>query len=172
MGVDKPNVRFVFHYDISESMDAYYQEIGRAGRDGEPAVALLFYCPSDLGLRRFFASSGALDEEQVRQVLDAIMLNDGRATAEELADMRLRSPQSKQLAVLNRFVDAGALDTAAGRMARTKPRRTARADAASMDAVVAEAVDAQAQRREYDRSRVDMIRQYAELSELPPPALA
>ena len=125
MGVDKPNVRFVFHYDISESMDAYYQEIGRAGRDGEPAVALLLYCPSDLGLRRFFASSGALDEEQVRQVLDAIMLNDGRATAEELADMVSLS-QSKQAAALNRLQEAGAV-TALPRMALMKPRGTARA---------------------------------------------
>lgn len=61
MGIDKPNVRFVFHHDISESVDAYYQEIGRAGRDGEPARAILFYRPEDLGLRRFFAGSGHVD---------------------------------------------------------------------------------------------------------------
>ncbi|WP_199336935.1 RecQ family ATP-dependent DNA helicase [Oscillatoria sp. FACHB-1407] len=65
MGVDKPNVRFVFHADISDSIDSYYQEIGRAGRDGEPARAVLFYKPEDLNLRRFFASGGQVDTDQL-----------------------------------------------------------------------------------------------------------
>ena len=42
MGVDKPNVRFVFHHDISDSVNSYYQEIGRASRDGKAASAVLF----------------------------------------------------------------------------------------------------------------------------------
>src|SRR5947209_14275340 len=58
MGIDKENVRFVFHYDISDSVDSYYQEIGRAGRDGETSQAILFYCSKDLGIRQFLASSG------------------------------------------------------------------------------------------------------------------
>ena len=58
MGVDKPDVRFVFHTEPPDSLDAYYQEIGRAGRDGEPARAALFYLPSDLSLPRFFAGGG------------------------------------------------------------------------------------------------------------------
>ena len=58
LGIDKPNVCFVFHAAISDSLDSYYQEIGRAGRDGVPARALLFYRQEDLGLRRFFAGGG------------------------------------------------------------------------------------------------------------------
>jgi ATP-dependent DNA helicase RecQ len=64
MGVDKPNVRFVLHSEPSESVDSYFQEIGRAGRDGEPAEAVLFYRTEDLGLRRFFAGGGDSEERR------------------------------------------------------------------------------------------------------------
>lgn len=58
MGIDKPDVRFVHHGDVAPSLDDYHQEIGRAGRDGEPADVVLWYRPADLGTRRFQVSSG------------------------------------------------------------------------------------------------------------------
>ena len=64
MGVDKPNVRFVLHSEPSDSVDSYFQEVGRAGRDGEPAEAVLFYRIEDLGLRRFFAGGGDSEERR------------------------------------------------------------------------------------------------------------
>ena len=72
MGIDKADVRFVFHHDVSESLDAYYQELGRAGRDGEPAQATLFYRSEDLGLRRFFAGGGHVAVDEIAQVLEAV----------------------------------------------------------------------------------------------------
>ena len=65
MGIDKPDVRFVAHVDLPKSLEAYYQETGRAGRDGLPAVAWMLHGPGDIPqLRRFIDDSVAAEEQK------------------------------------------------------------------------------------------------------------
>jgi superfamily II DNA/RNA helicase len=65
MGIDKPDVRFVAHMDLPRSIEAYYQETGRAGRDGLPADAWMVYGMEDVyRLRQMLAESGLSDERQ------------------------------------------------------------------------------------------------------------
>jgi ATP-dependent DNA helicase RecQ len=66
MGIDRPDVRFVAHLDMPDSPEAYYQQIGRAGRDGEPAHTLLLYGGDDIARARHFLSQSAAPDAQKR----------------------------------------------------------------------------------------------------------
>ncbi|MGI8961598.1 MAG: helicase-related protein [Bryobacteraceae bacterium] len=109
MGVDKADVRFVYHYDVSDSLDSYYQEIGRAGRDGKKAEAVLFFRQEDLGVQKFRSGEGKLEPEKIEQVADVISDEESSVEPEEIADKTELSDR-KLATVIHRLEDVGVLE--------------------------------------------------------------
>ncbi|BAY09754.1 RecQ family ATP-dependent DNA helicase [Calothrix sp. NIES-2098] len=156
MGVDKSNVRFVFHYDISDSLDSYYQEIGRSGRDGEEAQAILFYNTDDLQIRRFFASGGKIDVDEVLQVAEAVQQAEEPLDLEDLQQATDLS-QSKITKAVSRLEEVEAVEilpTGEVTKSETEVDQNASIQAATL---------AQQRRQQFMRSRLEMMRNYAEL---------
>ena len=155
MGIDKPDIRFVVHYAVPESLDSYYQEVGRAGRDGEPALALLLWRVEDLGLRKFFAGSGQAAADELAQVAAAVEEADAPLDVDSLHDT-LDVKRSRVDRAVSQLEEVGAVEVSAdGSVVRAEDGPQA-SDAAG------DAVAAQEARQAVEASRLEMMRAYCE----------
>ena len=66
MGIDKPNIRYVIHYNMPQNIEGYYQEIGRAGRDGEKSECILLFTTSDIHLQKYLIDTGIRNEDRIK----------------------------------------------------------------------------------------------------------
>ena len=152
MGVDKADVRWVVHADVTESLDAYAQEIGRAARDGQPARAVLHYRAEDFSLRSFFAG-GRSRRPDIAGVWDALLRADAPLRAKEIAEQSGRSTRAIGR-VLTQLVASG--------LAASGPDGVcAASDVSAGDAVAAVRERDEAEER-IRASRIEIMRGYAE----------
>ncbi len=151
LGVDKPDIRFVIHRDVPGSVEAYYQEAGRAGRDGALARCTLIYRPGDLSRAAFLSASGQLTTEEVQRA-HRVLVARREGTVRELAEASgvSRADLARLVAILK---EDGLAEERRGRVRLLVPDF----DPANVS------LEREAARRAYERSRVEMMRGYAEL---------
>jgi ATP-dependent DNA helicase RecQ len=152
MGVDKPNLGWVFHAALPDSPDSYLQEIGRAGRDGAPARTLLLFRPEDVALQRFF-TGGAPQRAELTAL--AATVREGLVSRQALAE-RTGLPVRRLTHLVTLLEQVGAVRAGKGGRLGVPSDAPSPAEAAGL---------ALGQVERYQvlrRSRIDMMLQYAE----------
>ncbi len=116
LGVDKPDIRYVIHYQVPGSLEAYVQEAGRAGRDGLAARCILTYLPEDLNVQRHFLSEGPASRSQIRKVVRGLeaWTADGQAVEPGVLAMSTEVGITRTKAVLEGLRDAGLVQEETG----------------------------------------------------------
>jgi ATP-dependent DNA helicase RecQ len=152
MGIDKPDIRWVFHVDVTGSLDQYYQEFGRGGRDGEHAEAVLYFRTEDLALPRRYAASAGPSRTALGAIVNAVTAGHGPVT---LTDLEHRTGLSRN------HTEAAAMALAdAGRIqVRADGEVVVTGDLTDAITAASDLVEA---RRTIERTRVQTMEDYAE----------
>jgi len=157
LGIDKPNIRFVVHYDLPGSVEAYTQEAGRAGRDGDLSRCILLYRMSDTRVQNYFLTGKYPDIEEVQKVFGTLEYFGGQADGVSLADLRKISqlPLTKLKVVLALLKKAGFIEMRArARYGLTPPALENRELVLNLTNYDT--------KKSYDQSKLAMMLQYSE----------
>src|SRR6202049_4713084 len=157
LGIDKPNIRFVVHYDLPGSVEAYTQEAGRAGRDGDLSKCVLIYRMSDTRVQNYFLTGKYPDVEEVQKVFGTLEIFGEQEGGVSLTDLRkiTQLPLTKLKVVLALLKKGGFIENGM----RSKYVLT---DAAREQREMVLNLANYETKKKYDQSKLAMMLQYAE----------
>ncbi len=157
LGIDKPNIRFVVHYDLPGSLEAYTQEAGRSGRDGEKSRCILIYRMSDTRVQNYFLTGKYPDIEEVQRVFGTIEVFGGQEDGVSMTDLRkiLQLPLTKLKVIL-------ALLKKSGYVEMTGKSKYGLTEAVRKNRELVLSLANYETKKSYDQSKLAMMLQYAE----------
>jgi ATP-dependent DNA helicase RecQ len=157
LGIDKPNIRFVVHYDLPGSLEAYTQEAGRAGRDGLKSRCILIYRMSDTRVQNYFLTGKYPDIEEVQRVFGTLEVFGDQEHGVSMTDLRkiLQLPLTKLKVILALLKKSGFIESP-GKSSYTL------SEAARKDPSLVLSLANYETKKSYDQSKLAMMLQYAE----------